>query len=77
MISSTASQCYESAVGNAISLLSPVSLESEAKTPMLKITFPTSKLEIQILTITFESDSPELCTAYTEDSEPPVADQKV
>jgi hypothetical protein len=66
----------EGAVGNAISLLSPVSLESEAKTPMLKITFPTSELEIPILTITFESDSPELCTAYTEDVEPPVAEQK-
>jgi len=66
----------EGAVGNAISLLSPVSLESEAKTPMLKITFPTSELEIPILTITFESDSPELCTAYTEDAEPPVAEQK-
>ena len=66
----------EGAVGNAISLLSPVSLESEAKTPMLKITFPTSELEIPILTITFESDSPELCTACTEDSEPHVAEQK-
>ena len=66
----------EGAVGNAISLLSPVSLESEAKTPMLKITFPTSELEIPILTITFESDSPELCTAYIEDAEPPVVEQK-
>jgi len=63
----------ESGVGNAISLLSPV---CGAKTPMLTITFPTSELEIPILTITFESDSPELCTACTEDSEPPVAEQK-
>ena len=66
----------EGAVGNATSLLSPVSLESGAKTPMLRITFPTSELEMPILTITFESDSPELCTACAEDSEPPVAEQK-
>ena len=66
----------EGAVCNATSLLSPVSLESGAKTPMLRITFPTSELEMPILTITFESDSPELCTACAEDSEPPVAEQK-
>ena len=65
----------EGAVGNATSLLSPVSLESGAKTPMLTIIFPTSE-QMPILTITFESDSPELCTACAEDSEPPVAEQK-
>ena len=65
----------EGAVGNATSLLSPASLESGAKTPMLTIIFPTSE-QMPILTITFESDSPELCTARAEDSEPPVAEQK-